>query len=252
VIASRLRAKSAVVALAAASGVVLTTGVVAAATSGPKIYHGCASRTTGSLRLLVGRQHCHLKYERPVTWNKRGPVGFRGLTGFVGPKGPTGDQGPVGPQGVPGVGRPALFYTAKSLVGSTPLSTGMMRVAGLTGLPAGTYRIEANITVETGPNNEQQDHNVTCAIGTPTSPGASTDTTAYPVTGYVRPQGTTVNPSPTTFHEADIWERGEASGPDVYLDCQDPQSAPGATPPATVLVDHVTLVATAIRTATMS
>lgn len=51
--------------------------------------YGCASKSTGALRIVSGLSQCKTS-ETTIAWNSAGP------------QGPPGDQGPVGPQGPAG------------------------------------------------------------------------------------------------------------------------------------------------------
>jgi Lamin Tail Domain/Collagen triple helix repeat (20 copies) len=94
------------------------------------VIHGCV-RKDGRLRLVTAASACR-RYERPISWNVRGPQGDPGLpgpqglagpagadgppgadgavgaVGAAGPPGPQGERGPQGPKGDPGTSIDAL------------------------------------------------------------------------------------------------------------------------------------------------
>lgn len=89
------------VALAAAGGVLLVTGVALGAvqndyTDADGVYHACVKPASGAIRLLRAGESCK-DGEVAIDWNQVGPQGIQG------PKGDKGDVGPVGPAGPAGL-----------------------------------------------------------------------------------------------------------------------------------------------------
>ena len=68
---------------------------VAAIPDSNGVIHGCYKRDGGRLRVVNARRDCG-DTEKPISFNKRGPVG---------PRGPRGIQGLQGEQGEPGPGK---------------------------------------------------------------------------------------------------------------------------------------------------
>jgi len=72
------------------------------------IIHACSNKHTGTVRYVSGPEQCK-RSETPLSWNRVGMPGERGIQGPAGPpgmQGPRGDPGPPGPPGPRGTQGP--------------------------------------------------------------------------------------------------------------------------------------------------
>lgn len=120
------------------------------------VYHGCASNSTGVLRVVKSARSCQkaktvrrrgrrvrLPGELAVIWNQQGPRGPQGFQGIQGVQGQKGDQGASGPGA-------ATFRTTASVgPGTTTLA---ILSNGLT-LRGGCPTTGSRVSVEVDPTN---------------------------------------------------------------------------------------------------
>jgi hypothetical protein len=78
--------------IAATVALVLGATGLAAAASSPSqnVIRACASKSSGTLRMLTGKQKCSKHRERAVSWGQQGPPGAPGPAGKDGAPGPAG------------------------------------------------------------------------------------------------------------------------------------------------------------------
>jgi hypothetical protein len=98
---------------------VALAGAAVAATQIPDrngVIHGCRKVQGGALRVVARDAACR-RGEKPLSWNRRGPVGPAGPAGAAGPAGPKGEQGPQGPAGPQGPEGPGVA-SFESLAGT--------------------------------------------------------------------------------------------------------------------------------------
>jgi hypothetical protein len=105
------------------------------------VIHACYQDNNGNLRVIDTGQTCK-NNESPLNWSQTGPQG---------PQGPVGPVGPQGPQGQPGSTVPDLYasYNSHDIEGGDPHQHDI-EIVGLSNLPAGTYLINATVTIYEG------------------------------------------------------------------------------------------------------
>lgn len=123
------------------------SAVLAAIPDGGGVIHGCYSgngaKAKGgtTLNILDTASNVCSNGQTAIAWNQTGPQGPQGPQGIIGPDGPEGPEGAQGPAG------PSDGYAVSDSGNPTNFATPNDAIPVSLTLPAGSYLIDAKVTI---------------------------------------------------------------------------------------------------------
>jgi hypothetical protein len=181
---------------------------------------GCYGKLTGIVRVIdPAGGTCNARFEIPITWSVRGPIGPKGDPGDPGPTGATGATGPTGPKGDKGEPGMNEIYARREILAVTLPGDYATRTVQHVTVPEGYYLILARGSID----GARPDTSGNCIIGADLSfatdwPVDAARWVALPLPDMPEDQAAEV----TLFAIAKLVGRGEgptATNPQIRVKC---------------------------------
>jgi hypothetical protein len=181
---------------------------------------GCYGKLTGIVRVIdPAGGTCNPRFETPITWSVRGPIGPKGDPGDPGPTGPTGATGPTGPKGDKGDPGMNDVYARRDIVAIRLPGDYARKTVQQVRVPPGYYLILARGTI----SGALPDTVGTCVIAADLSFATDWPVDAAHWAAGPSPESPDDYTAPVTmFAIAKLVGRGEgvtATNPQIFVEC---------------------------------